>query len=92
MQEWIAEGRDAASVGFAILAPTAQAPGGGVSRGRTVCTCHGVGEAQIESAFARGASLEAVQGELKCGTGCGSCVPELKRLQAARVQPQALAA
>ena len=92
MQEWIAEGRDAASVGFAILAPTAMAPGGGISRGRTICTCHGVGEAQIAAAFARGTSLEAVQRELKCGTGCGSCVPELKRLQAAQAQPVALAA
>ena len=92
MQEWIAEGRDAASIGFAILEPTSRAPGGGQSRGRIVCTCHGVGEAQIATAFARGATLDAVQRELKCGTGCGSCVPELKRLQAASTQPEALAA
>ena len=27
-----------------------------------------------------GATLAAVQQQLKCGTGCGSCMPELRRL------------
>lgn len=32
------------------------------------------------------ARLAALQGSLKCGTNCGSCVPELKRL-VRQIQP-----
>jgi NAD(P)H-nitrite reductase large subunit len=31
----------------------------------------------------RRATLAALQKDLKCGTNCGSCVPELRRLAAA---------
>ena len=31
--------------------------------------------------FRSGESLDALQARTKCGTNCGSCVPELKRLQ-----------
>ena len=33
-----------------------------------------IGYAQLQK------GLATLQGELKCGTNCGSCVPELKRL------------
>ena len=33
--------------------------------------------------IAAGADLAMLQANLKCGTECGSCVPELKRLIAA---------
>jgi len=50
---------------------------------RAVCACFKVGESQIRSAVAAGASLAKLQKDLKCGTNCGSCVPELRRLVAA---------
>jgi assimilatory nitrate reductase catalytic subunit len=50
---------------------------------RAVCACFKVPESQIRSAVAAGASLAKLQKELKCGTNCGSCVPELRRLLAA---------
>ncbi|PVY77326.1 assimilatory nitrate reductase catalytic subunit [Tamilnaduibacter salinus] len=47
--------------------------------GPVVCSCFQVGEKQIEAAVADG--IESVEGlgqTLKCGTNCGSCIPELK--------------
>ena len=56
------------------------------SEGAIVCACFGVGCNAIEKALRSGvartvADLGAL---LKAGTNCGSCVPELKRLVAAR--------
>jgi assimilatory nitrate reductase catalytic subunit len=50
---------------------------------RSVCACFKVGETQIRDAVAAGATLQGLQKTLKCGTNCGSCVPELRRLAAA---------
>jgi assimilatory nitrate reductase catalytic subunit len=50
---------------------------------RSVCACFNVGEAQIRTAIAAGANLASLQKELKCGTNCGSCIPELRRLATA---------
>ena len=50
---------------------------------RAVCACFKVGESQVRAAVAAGANLAALQKDLKCGTNCGSCVPELRRLVAA---------
>ena len=52
----------------------------GVPRGRIVCNCFEVSETDIRAEVARGADLPALQRSLKCGTNCGSCVPELRRL------------
>jgi assimilatory nitrate reductase catalytic subunit len=49
---------------------------------RAVCACFRVPESTIRSAIAAGAGLAKLQNELKCGTNCGSCVPELRRLMA----------
>jgi assimilatory nitrate reductase catalytic subunit len=48
-------------------------------RGRTVCNCYDVAEAEI-AAFK---SLAELQRVLKCGTNCGSCLPELRKQLAA---------
>jgi assimilatory nitrate reductase catalytic subunit len=48
--------------------------------GRAVCACYGVRESEIRAAVAAGANLARLQRELRCGTSCGSCVPELRRL------------
>jgi assimilatory nitrate reductase catalytic subunit len=50
---------------------------------RAVCACFKVGESQIRAAVAAGATLAELQKNLNCGTNCGSCVPELRRLAAA---------
>jgi assimilatory nitrate reductase catalytic subunit len=48
--------------------------------GRLVCTCWEVGENQINAAIKAGADcLETLGASLRCGTQCGSCIPELKR-------------
>jgi assimilatory nitrate reductase catalytic subunit len=50
------------------------------TRGRVICNCHDVAETAIVSRLARGATLDALQSELRCGTACGSCLPELRRM------------
>jgi assimilatory nitrate reductase catalytic subunit len=52
-------------------------------RGRIVCNCHDVAASEIAVRLATGADLDAVRAELQCGTSCGSCVPELRRMAAA---------
>lgn len=48
-------------------------------KGTIVCSCFQVGSKQIEKAIAGGVcSLDALGVKLKCGTNCGSCLPELK--------------
>jgi assimilatory nitrate reductase catalytic subunit len=49
-------------------------------QGRAVCACFAVTEAAIREAVEAGATLASLQARLKCGTNCGSCLPELKRL------------
>jgi assimilatory nitrate reductase catalytic subunit len=51
------------------------------SSGPIVCACFGVGRTTILAAIAAGAGSPAEIGvQLKAGTNCGSCIPELKRL------------
>ncbi|MDX1506427.1 MAG: molybdopterin-dependent oxidoreductase, partial [Spongiibacter sp.] len=49
--------------------------------GAIVCSCFQVGELQISAAVAEGSTtVEALGQKLKCGTNCGSCIPELRDL------------
>ena len=77
----------AQAYGRLLLLPGAKPPVAVQSRGKLVCSCFNVTDAAIEAQLAT--SMSAVTGEerfsslqaaLKCGTNCGSCVPELKRL------------
>lgn len=87
-QDWlkdlIAAGASAMDVRAWLLAPVTQPPAGGIGRGRIICNCLDVAEPDIVAAIAGGADLAALQATLKCGTECGSCVPELKRLLMAK--------
>jgi assimilatory nitrate reductase catalytic subunit len=65
-----------------LLAPLASSPTPAAARGRTVCSCLDVSEAEIRAAVAGGAQMEELKSRLRCGTQCGSCVPELRRLVA----------
>ena len=82
----------AQSYGRALLAPGAKPPVAIAPRGRAICTCFDVTDAQIQSCLAQAEGdedqrLAQLQGRLRCGTNCGSCVPELKRM-ARSFQPQ----
>jgi assimilatory nitrate reductase catalytic subunit len=52
-------------------------------RGRTVCDCFDVAQRDIDAFLAVSKSLAGLQASLKCGTNCGSCLPELRRMAAA---------
>jgi assimilatory nitrate reductase catalytic subunit len=54
---------------------------GAESQGATICSCFSVGEKTISDAIQQGCdTVEALGKQLKCGTNCGSCIPELKEL------------
>ncbi len=55
--------------------------------GVTVCACFSVGHKAIDGAILAGcADVHAIGKRLKAGTNCGSCIPELRRMLAARSQ------
>lgn len=82
------EEQPAQAYGRLLLAPGAQAPAGALavqSRGKPVCSCMNVTDAAITGQLARchGSDVERLaqlQSALGCGTQCGSCVPELRRM------------
>lgn len=67
-----------------LLAPVSAPPGNAAAntRGKTLCNCLNVSEGAVCAGIARGLDLDGLRQELKCGTSCGSCVPEIKRLLA----------
>lgn len=52
----------------------------GTPRERIVCSCMQISETRIQAAIARGASIQELKASLGCGTVCGSCVTELRRM------------
>ena len=75
----------AQTYGRLLLSPGAKAPVAVVARGKLVCTCLNVTDAAIDAYLATTPGddverLACLQAALKCGTNCGSCEPELKRL------------
>ena len=75
----------AQSYGRMLLVPGSKAPIAVQSRGKAVCTCFNVTDAAITEQLAKSFGsherrLSELQATLKCGTHCGSCVPELKRM------------
>ena len=78
-------GQPAGRAGGRGGAPGAKAPLAVRPRGREVCSCIGVAEPEIDAELARcdgdaDVRLAQLQRRLRCGTQCGSCVPELRRL------------
>lgn len=64
-----------------VLAPVSTPPTGSTNgRGKIICNCWDVSENEIKAEAVQGCDLASIQGKLKCGTQCGSCVPEIKRL------------
>ena len=87
----------AQAFGRQLLRPGATAPAGVASRGKTVCSCFGVTETAIRGQLKTCTGneeqrLASLQGALQCGTNCGSCIPELKRMVRAGSAVEAAAA
>ena len=76
----------AQAYGRLLLLPGAKPPVAVQSRGKLVCSCFNVTDAAINEQLATTTAgtdehrFSSLQAALKCGTNCGSCVPELKRL------------
>jgi len=84
-REWLASLFKQDAIDSADLAGllSARPPkGAAANTGRTVCACFSVGEKTILNAIQEQdlESIEAVGACLKAGTGCGSCVPEIRRM------------
>jgi len=91
MRPLLQEELSAAAYGRSLLSGGREAPVPMAARGRQVCSCFDVSELEIAAivgSHAEGAGsehaalLRLVQAELKCGTQCGSCLPEVRRLVA----------
>jgi assimilatory nitrate reductase catalytic subunit len=86
LKEYLESEQPVAALGRLLLMPSNQAPQNFKSRGRIVCNCFNVAETEIvdaltaQSALAPAARLAGLQQQLKCGTNCGSCIPELKKI------------
>ena len=96
LREAIAAGDVLGTQSLRVLS-TLRRPAQSRSRGRVVCNCFDVAESQIAERLAACSGsgeqrLAQLQGDLRCGTQCGSCLPELRRMIAALPQPQAVAA
>ncbi len=77
----------AQAYGRALLSGSATPPGPAPVCSRQVCSCFDVTEAQILQTLAASTGpadtrLARLQTQLRCGTQCGSCRPELQRLVA----------
>ena len=88
-QSWISallrDEQPTQNYGRALLVPGSTPPVPLVSKGQVVCTCFNVTDVAIEEGLIQctgsaPARLAALQSTLKCGTNCGSCVPQLQRM------------
>jgi assimilatory nitrate reductase catalytic subunit len=100
-QAWITtllkESLPAQQLGQALLAPGATPPVPVVSKGQQVCTCFNVTDVVIQQFLSNCKAAEpdrlaTLQASLRCGTNCGSCIPQLHRLVRQVPVPTGLAA
>jgi len=77
----------------ALISPSAAELGiGALPAEAQACSCHGVTVGAIEAAVATGATdVPALKSCTKAGTGCGSCIPMLKKLLASHGVEQSTA-
>lgn len=80
LKEVMTQGRLTDELRRWALAPLSAPPTGQRSRGKIICNCLDVAENEIIDNILIGADFATLQNKLKCGTECGSCVPELKQL------------
>jgi assimilatory nitrate reductase catalytic subunit len=93
LKDWLIREEPAAALGRLLLAPTVVAPAGFATRGRIVCACWNVSQSEIGEFVAAlpdvdgvcdTPAIDALQEALKCGTECGSCLPEIRRMVSLR--------
>ena len=87
LREWLLADRSVAEIRRLLLSPATHAPTGFVLAGRVVCQCFNVTEDTIIAALGEiggepDERRQQLQQHLKCGSNCGSCVPELRQLLA----------
>ena len=87
LREWLVAGNSVADIRRLLLSPATNAPSGFVLSGRVVCQCLNVSEETIIAALGdisgdAKSRFATLQIQLKCGTNCGSCTPELRQLVA----------
>lgn len=86
LRAYLEAGHPVSALGRQLLQPSAQAPQGFAERGRVVCNCFNTPESEIEAVLAQAGSadvesrVDLLKQQLKCGTNCGSCLPDLKRM------------
>ncbi|KHK56506.1 hypothetical protein PI86_12570 [Burkholderia sp. A9] len=92
LRDYVDSGTGVGAIGrmllFAGRVPLQAAP----ARGRAVCNCVGISEHEIRAVLSAcpatatpAERFAGLQTQLKCGTQCGSCVPELRRMSAEAV-------
>ncbi|MGY3174740.1 assimilatory nitrate reductase catalytic subunit [Pseudomonas sp. TE12234] len=89
---WL-EGRADEQLRRWLLAPLSTPPGHGatsVAGNKTLCNCKNVSQSAVCAGITRGLDLQGLKEQLGCGTQCGSCVPEIKRLLVAAARPVAV--
>ncbi len=88
-QAWVSsllqDEQPAQNYGRALLVPGSKPPVPVLSKGKVVCTCFNVTDTAITAQLAKcngspAEQLADLQSTLKCGTNCGSCVPQLQRM------------
>lgn len=87
METLLKESLPVEAYGRLLIQPSSTPPVPVVSRGKTVCTCMGITDTAIQNFLQTQKTqknnpplLELLQQALGCGTQCGSCVPQLKRM------------
>jgi len=80
LKDMMASGKFTEELRRWALAPLYAPPTGQHGRGKIICNCLDVAESDIIETIEIGADLMTLQNMLKCGTECGSCIPELKKL------------
>jgi assimilatory nitrate reductase catalytic subunit len=93
---WLAAqiGRELATATERAAALAGRPGDGHEDAGRTICACFQVGLNTLVRAIRNGGahSVEQLGASLRAGTGCGSCVPELKALLAEHSPPRTMEA
>lgn len=66
-----------------LFAPRSTPPVAAAAPRRVICNCFDVSADEIERELQAGKALPEVQEKLKCGTSCGSCMTEVRRMMLA---------
>jgi assimilatory nitrate reductase catalytic subunit len=89
-QKWVSNllltSQPAQRYGRALLVPGSKPPVEMAPSGKVVCTCFNVTDLAINTHLQKSSGgsdkqrLASLQDSLRCGTNCGSCVPQLQRM------------